>query len=203
MKRSWWLQAFLYGLLVAAAAIVLLPSVLPSDRLPAFLLTHARRMRPSVDIQGGLRLVYEVDVDGVVSATLRRLASEVERSMSEDHAAVGVSALPTKNGTLIVRFERASDYDRLSASLASEFGLDEADRRDSERLVVLRLGATEVDELVKQNVRAALQKMRGRVDGCLDPEDVVTREGNRLVIELPGIDTTADASRIKSVIERL
>jgi hypothetical protein len=61
MKRSWWIQAVVFALMTATAVVVLLPSVMASDRLPALLRANARRMHPAVEVTGGLRFEYEVD----------------------------------------------------------------------------------------------------------------------------------------------
>jgi preprotein translocase subunit SecD len=109
MKRSWWLQAALYAFLVAAAVIVL----------------YAGRMRRAVDVQGGIRLVYQVEFDPGDS-----------------------------------------------------------------------------NEAREGKVKSALYRIRSRFDMLHDPERAVTREGNRIVIELPGVDL-AEAARIKAIIGRL
>ena len=201
MKRSWWLQAVVYAFLLAVAAVAVLPSLVSEDQLPHLLRGHARRMRPSVEVSGGLRLAYEVDVDDVVAARLRSLASEIERSMREDHAAAGVTAAPEGDGTLAVRFDRASDYGRLASSVATEFELSEEERSEVQRSLVLRLRPTQVDELVEKTVKQALWKLRSRID-AYDFSGSVTREGNRIVLELPGINP-AEAPRIRSMIDRL
>jgi preprotein translocase subunit SecD len=200
--RSWWLQAVVYAFLTAAAVVVLLPSVLGFDQLPDFLRAHARQMKPSVEVQGGLSLGYEVDVDDVVLARLRLLGSEIERSMREDHGAVGVTAVPRGDGALAVRFDRTSDHRRLAASLATDFDLEEAERSQEQGLVVLRLAPAQVDQLMEKTVQSALGKVRSLVDGGCNWGTVITRERNRILIELPGI-RTAEAPRIRSLIERL
>ena len=73
MKRTWWIQAVAYAFLTGAAAIILLPSALAYDQVPRFLLRHARQMKPSIELIGGLRLGYEVDPGDVIFARLRLL----------------------------------------------------------------------------------------------------------------------------------
>jgi preprotein translocase subunit SecD len=109
MKRSWWLRAALFASLVAAAVIVL----------------YAGRMRRAVDVQGGIRLVYQVEFDPGDS-----------------------------------------------------------------------------NEVREGKVKSALYRIRSRFDTLHDPERAVTREGDRIVIDLPGVDT-AQAARIKAIIGRL
>ena len=185
MKRPWWIQAVVYVLLTGAAVVVL----------------NARGTQPAVDVAGGLRLGYEVDVDDVVFARLRLLGSEIERSLREDHGAPGVTAVSRGAGALAVRFDRASDHRRWGASLAGDFDLEEVERSEEQGLVVLRLPRAQADELVERTVQRALGKVRDLLDSSC-AGGAVTRERNRIVIDLPGI-STAEAPRIRSLIERL
>jgi len=84
MTRNWWLKAALFGLLTGVAIIVVLPYLVPQERLPSFLAKYGRRMIPAVDGQGGLRFVYEVDVDRVLSARLDLLARDLEQRLREE-----------------------------------------------------------------------------------------------------------------------
>jgi preprotein translocase subunit SecD len=201
MKRSWWIRAVVYAFLTGAAAVILLPSALAFDQLPRFLRAHARQMKPSVDVHGGLRLGYEVDARGVVSAGLRLAGSEIGRSLREDHGAAGVTVAQRDDGALVVTFERASDHRRLAAALATDFGLEEEERSEEQGLVILRLPTAQADELVERTARRALQKVRALTGGGCGAI-FVTRDGNRIVIESPGI-SAAEAPRIRALIERL
>jgi hypothetical protein len=121
--------------------------------------------------------------------------------MREDHGAV-VSVVPSGDGALAVRFDRASDHRRLAASLATDFDLEEAERSQEQGLVVLRLAPAQVDQLMEKTVQSALGKVRSLVDGGCNWGAAITRERNRILIELPGI-SRAEAPRILSLIERL
>ncbi len=63
MERSWWWKAALYGFVTVLAVLYLIPTVVPEDKQPAFIQKHfQKRIQLGLDLQGGLHLVYEVDV---------------------------------------------------------------------------------------------------------------------------------------------
>ena len=68
MERSWWWKAALYGVVTVLAVLYLIPTVVPESKQPAFIKKHFdKRIQLGLDLQGGLHLVYEVNVDKAVS----------------------------------------------------------------------------------------------------------------------------------------
>lgn len=72
--------------------------------------------------------------------------------------------------------------------------------RESEG-AVLSFDVRQVQELTERYADQALEKLREST-GNSCPPIIVEREGNRFVIELPGMKTS-EAPRIKLLIERL
>ena len=126
MKWAWWLRTAVYGLLIAAAAMIVAPSVLPRDQLPWFREHHARMMMPSYDIRGGLRLVYQVDAKSVVSRRLETLAPFLQQRIREDLLEPTATVVPGDHETLIVTMNRVSENRARLLSLADQLGLGEA-----------------------------------------------------------------------------
>ena len=58
---------------------LLVPTVVPEEKQPAFFKRNfQKRIQLGLDLQGGLHLVYEVNVDKAVSDKVDRLSSDVE-----------------------------------------------------------------------------------------------------------------------------
>ena len=68
MERSWWWKATLYGVLVVLACLYLVPTLVPEEKQPAVVKKYfQKRIQLGLDLQGGLHLVYEVNVDKAVA----------------------------------------------------------------------------------------------------------------------------------------
>src|SRR6185312_2748927 len=85
MERSWWWKAALYGVVTVLAVLYLIPTVVPENKQPAFIRNHfQKRIQLGLDLQGGLHLVYEVNVDKAVAGKVDRLASDIEDRLHKD-----------------------------------------------------------------------------------------------------------------------
>src|ERR1700690_60772 len=79
MERSWWWKAALYGVVTVLAVVYLIPTVVPEEKQPDFIKRHVqKRIQLGLDLQGGLHLVYEVNVDKAVASKVDRMASDLE-----------------------------------------------------------------------------------------------------------------------------
>ena len=75
MDRGWYLRFTFTAALIVVAGLALWPSVdawLPqAAKAPAWLTgKYSSRIAPGLDVQGGLRLTYEVEVDEAVRKEL-------------------------------------------------------------------------------------------------------------------------------------
>src|SRR5215510_7458860 len=85
MERGWWWKAALYGVVTVLAVLYLIPTVVPEEKQPGFIRNHfQKRIQLGLDLQGGLHLVYEVNVDKAVSDKVDRLASDIEERLRRD-----------------------------------------------------------------------------------------------------------------------
>ena len=79
MERSWWWKAALYGAVVVLSCLYLVPSVVPPEKQPALIQKYfTKRIQKGLDLAGGLRLVYNVDIDKAVSTKVDQIANAVE-----------------------------------------------------------------------------------------------------------------------------
>src|SRR5580704_10332368 len=89
MERSFYYRVGAYALLTLLSFVVLVPSVASwthqTDKLPDwFKKTFTRKISLGLDLQGGLHLVYEVQVDKAISDKADRLASDIEEKLHRD-----------------------------------------------------------------------------------------------------------------------
>ena len=103
MERSFYYRVTLYSLITVLSVVVLIPSFADwtrrSDRLPDwFKKQFTRKISLGLDLQGGLHLVYEVQVEKAVSDKADRLAAQLEEKLAKDKKVKGMVGLCNVEG---------------------------------------------------------------------------------------------------------
>jgi preprotein translocase subunit SecD len=204
MERSWWWKAALYGFVTVLAVLYLIPTVVPEDKQPAFIHKHfQKRIQLGLDLQGGLHLVYEVNVDKAVAGKVDRLSSDIEDKLVKDKGVKDLTVNREGRDDIVLTFKQPSDQAKLDDSILREYrkALDVVDRDTAKGVVRLRLDPSQVDEIRDYALRQAIETIRGRVDKFGVAEPTIIRKGTDIIVELPGLKP-ADFEHIKSIIGR-
>jgi preprotein translocase subunit SecD len=208
MDRDWYTRVTLYALITLAAVVLLVPTVAgwfgKDDQLPTFVKKHLQqKISLGLDLQGGLHLVYEVEVDKAVSDKADRLASDIEEKLRKDKKVKSVRVERQGTLDLIVRFADPSDTPKLDRDLLKEYQkyLYEESRDNAKGEVHLKIDSDYVDELKDYAIRQGVETIRNRVDKMAVAEPTIIRKGNDIVVELPGLKPE-DFERVKNLIGR-
>src|SRR5437588_8239524 len=122
MERSWWWKAALYGFVTVVAVLYLIPTVVPEDKQPAFIQKHfQKRIQLGLDLQGGLHLVYEVNVDKAVSSKVDRLASDIEDHLRKDKGVSDVSISREGRDDIILTFPKHEEQAKLDDAFLRDY----------------------------------------------------------------------------------
>ena len=167
----------------------LLPNVAPVGSLPSLfpgLLPRADRINLGLDLQGGMHLVLEVQVEKAVENATDRLTDEARRILDKEK--IGVSRL-TREGKaeILLRVAKADERDKALRVLGELVTLDRVPGATPDELR-LTLQAREVKRIEELAVRQSLETIRNRVDqfGVTEPH-IVPEGDRRIVVQLPGI----------------
>ncbi|HTA20424.1 MAG TPA: hypothetical protein VK989_14130, partial [Polyangia bacterium] len=204
MERSWWWKATLYGGLVVLACLYLVPTLVPDEKQPAFVKKHFQKhIQLGLDLQGGLHLVYEVDVDKAVGGKVDRLASDIEDKLRKDKGVADLLVTREGRDDILFTFKPPSDVSKFDDSLLKEHrqDLDVVDRDAAKGTVRLRLDPKQVDDIRDYALRQGIETIRGRVDKFGVSEPTIIKKGTDIIVELPGLKS-ADFEHIKSIIGR-
>src|SRR6188768_1733335 len=118
MERGWWWKAALYGVITVLAVLYLIPTVVPEEKQPGFIKEHfQKRIQLGLDLQGGLHLVYEVNVDKAVSDKVDRLASDIEERLHKDRGVNELSVAREGRDDIVVTFKAPADQVKLDEPL--------------------------------------------------------------------------------------
>jgi preprotein translocase subunit SecD len=202
MERSWWWKAALYGFVTVLAVLYLIPTVVPENKQPSYIKTHfQKRIQLGLDLQGGLHLVYEVNVDKAVSGKVDRLSSDIEDRLRKDKGINDLTVNREGRDDIILVFKNPADQAKLDESILRDYrkSLDVVDRNPTTGTVRLRLDQDQVEEVRDYALRQGIETIRGRVDKFGVAEPTIIKKGTDIIVELPGLKP-ADFERIKSII---
>jgi protein-export membrane protein SecD len=202
MERSWWWKAVLYGAVTLLACLYLVPSVVPDDKQPAvFKKYFTKRIQLGLDLQGGLHLVYAVDIDKAVSSKVDHLTNEIEDAIRKKTP--DVTVVHEGRDDIVVTFKNPADHVKLDQEVLRprRAELDEVERDAAKGVVRLRLDSNQVAEIEDLALRQGIETIRGRVDKFGVAEPTIIKKGTDIIVELPGLKAS-DFERIKGIIGR-
>ncbi len=202
MERSWWWKALLYGIVTVVACLYLVPSVVPEESQPGFIKQYfKKKIQQGLDLQGGLHLVYEVNIDKAVAGKVDHMANEVEDAIKK--AAPDTSVVREGRDDILLTFKNPADASKLDQEILRKFRdeLDEVERDAAKGIVRLRLDPDQVAEIEDLALRQGIETIRGRVDKFGVAEPTIIKKGTDIVVELPGLKDQ-DFDRIKGIIGR-
>ncbi|MDB4516034.1 protein translocase subunit SecD [Crocinitomicaceae bacterium] len=148
-------------------------------------------LRLGLDLQGGMHLVLQVNLQKAEENTLELAANDLKDTLAEE----SVTAVQTKSGskdTIIFTLPNVSAVDKVQALI--EDGFDEeldvqVDAKEgSFPRIILQLSQEKKDYIKNNAVAQSLEIIRNRIDQFGVAEPVIIRQGaDEIVIQLPGV----------------
>src|SRR5262249_5070076 len=158
-----------------------------------------------LDLQGGLHLVYEVQVDKAVSDKADRLAGDLEEKLHKERKIKSGDVRAERLGKdqIVLQFKKAGGVTKDDRHILQKYQryLYEDGRDPQKGEVRLRIDSEYVDELRDYAVRQGVETIRNRVDKLAVAEPTIIRKGTDIVVELPGLKPD-DFERVKNLIGR-
>lgn len=160
----------------------------------------AQAMKLGLDLSGGVHFLLEVDTDSAIATRLEHYNSGIKKKLRED----GVRGLVSlgDEGVITGKFTSAELRDSALSIIKKEFTELTAQRvdstvGDSAFYLSALISEAKRKEIEDYAVGQNLTTLRNRVNELGVSEPLVQRQGrNRIVVELPGIQDTAEAKRI-------
>ncbi|OOR92554.1 protein translocase subunit SecD [Moraxella bovis] len=157
----------------------------------------AKPMKLGLDLRGGVRFVLEVDMDKALEQRLTVATQDVRRNLRT--AKIAVKSLRTTKDGMVLTFN--SDNQRSQAQSALQGSMMDFTLRPlaSNDGAVLELTYTEqaLNQINEYAVGQNLTTLRNRINELGVAEALVQSQGtNRIVVELPGVQDTAEAKRV-------
>ena len=159
----------------------------------------AKPMFLGLDLRGGVHFLMEVDMPAAIKKAEERYVSDLRTLLRENkirYKTIGRQG----SGGLLLRFrdlQQMQDGSRLIEKEYPELNVEELENADGEA----QLSVTIKEESIQETQSLALQQnmttLRKRVNELGVAEPVIQQQGvNRVVVQLPGVQDTAQAKEI-------
>ncbi|REC93502.1 protein translocase subunit SecD [Kushneria indalinina] len=156
----------------------------------------AKPMNLGLDLRGGVHFLLEVDMDAAIDQRLDVNASAMREALRSE----GIRYRNNTTGDNEIRFTFANAEDRSQARALLNRQYNEftfANDDDAGPRLEMTLTDQAVNDIQDYAVNQNLTTLRNRVNELGVSEPLVQRQGpNRIVVELPGVQDTAEAKRI-------
>ncbi|WP_295471159.1 protein translocase subunit SecD [uncultured Pseudomonas sp.] len=157
----------------------------------------AHPMKLGLDLSGGVHFLLEVDMDKAIDARLNVYEGEVKTLLRKEK--LRYRSLPQQNNVIQLGFSDNAERDQARDLIRKNFTDFEITPSELNGIVTLRLALTQAKlaEIREYSIKQNLTTVRNRVNELGVAEPLVQRQGaNRIVVELPGVQDTAEAKRI-------
>jgi preprotein translocase subunit SecD len=176
--------------LIVAILVIFTVAIIPTKSNP-------EPIRRGLDLKGGTHLVMRVNVGDAIS-------------LETDQAMEALKSQATKNGLPVPVTRKvdpstfvatppaganASEYERVAKDYLGSFEMS----RTPEGAMQFRMKPASQTTIERDTIEHAVETIRNRVDALGVTEPLIAPEsGNRIVIQLPGVD---DPARVKDIIK--
>ncbi|WP_273152644.1 protein translocase subunit SecD [Methylophaga thiooxydans] len=157
----------------------------------------AEPMNLGLDLRGGVHFLMEVDMNAAVKQALDGYASDVRLTLRDEK--IRYKQIKIDDQEVLVLFRSATDRDNAETLLSREMDTLQIAVEDGKADPTLSLKLTEAT--LRETKTLALQQnittLRNRINELGVAEPTVQQQGdNRIVVQLPGVQDTAQAKKI-------
>ncbi|MEC7815242.1 MAG: protein translocase subunit SecD, partial [Pseudomonadota bacterium] len=156
-------------------------------------------MKLGLDLRGGVHFLLEVDMETAVEQRLDAMAGQIRRELREERIRYRGGNIAEGEQEIVFQFRDEASRSEAFALVRdqyNEFLLDES-TDGGEYLLTLTLTEAEVQAIQDYALDQNLTTIRNRVNELGVAEPLVQQQGaNRIIVELPGVQDTAQAKRV-------
>ena len=210
MERSLRIKTVILLALVLISGVYLVPTFVAEDHIPPwFTRVFDKRVKLGLDLQGGLHIVYRVDLDKVIDDKAGELKRDIEAKLAEQKID-GIVETPRPNpaagvplGAVFVSAKDDANAKKIDDKFLDDYGemLVKGDCPAGKTGRCMRVASDYAEKIRVSALDQAIKTIKERVDktGVADP--TIVKKGDDIVVELPGTDDKEN-EHIRSIINR-
>lgn len=157
----------------------------------------AKPMKLGLDLRGGVHFLLEVDMSKALEQRLETATADVRRNLRDNK--VPFNTIRQSKDNIIVSFANNNDRDQAISNLrrmGNDFSLQPI-ASDEGPILQMRYTEARLQEISQYAVNQNLTTLRNRINELGVAEALVQTQGsNRIVVDLPGVQDTAEAKRV-------
>jgi preprotein translocase subunit SecD len=207
MERSLRWKIIICLVLTVLSAAYLVPSA-TGERFGIF----DKKVKLGLDLQGGLHLVYRVDLDKVIDDKAGELRRDMEAKLAEQKITARVetprpneaAGIPLGAVIIVPEGESGATLLKTKDAFLDDYGdtLTSMDcPADRQGAICLRVAPDYADRIKESALDQAIDTIKERVDASGVAETLPVKKGEEIIVELPGSDD-AENDRLRSIINR-
>jgi preprotein translocase subunit SecD len=176
--------------LILAILVIFAVAIIPTSK-------NAEPIRRGLDLKGGTHLVMRVNTADAVRLETDQAAEFLKSQAAKQNLTVPATRRVTDSTFVLTPPAglATADYEKLGKDWAPRY----EQVRAADGSIQFRMKAVEISSLERDTVSQAVETIRNRVDALGVTEPIIAPEsGNRIVIQLPGVD---DSARVKDIIK--
>ena len=154
-------------------------------------------MKLGLDLSGGVHFLLEVDLESALILRLEGTLSDIKAVLREER--VRYRSFELLGNQIVGRFRDDDQVDKARNLIRANFpdlALFNGPRQNPLSLI-FNLSPIAISGIEDSAIKQNLTSLRNRVNELGVSEPIVSRQGkNRIVVELPGVQDTAEAKRI-------
>lgn len=158
----------------------------------------AHPIKLGLDLRGGVRFVLEVDMSKTVGQRLESVSREARAALNSQ--TITPTAVKAEANGLTLNFADNTNRDKAVNILRNRFGNNYQFQpviNNAGSALNMTLTDTALNQISQDAVTQNLTTLRNRINELGVAEAVVQSQGaNRIVVELPGVQDTAEAKRV-------
>src|SRR5680860_978767 len=155
-------------------------------------------MKLGLDLRGGVHFLLEVDMDTAVGQRLEAVSGQIKQELRDERVRYRGGDVEGKRD-IVLSFRDEASRSEAFALIKRKYNEFLLDQRTSggEFQNVLTLSEGEVSAIGKYALEQNLTTIRNRVNELGVAEPLVQQQGSdRIIVELPGVQDTAQAKRV-------
>jgi preprotein translocase subunit SecD len=200
--RTFWL-----GALVVLSTCMLIPTLVPSENLPRwFNQVFKKKIQLGLDLQGGLYIVYSIDLDKAVDDKASEIMRDFEAKLGELGIQGKVTTPRQPIGAVTITLDNPADKSKIDSQFLSDYDEiiepRECPAEQQASAVCFRVSPGFADGIRKSAQEQAVTTIRDRIDRYGVAEPSVKSKGDQIVVELPGLVEKGATARVKDLIGR-
>ena len=195
MDRSLRVRIFIVAGIIALCGLYLLPSFVPIGTLPSWYTSlFEKKVKLGLDLQGGVRAVYTIDLDKAVDDKAAEVKRDLETRFDEKQIKAKVTTPGgVVRGALNITVTDPAQKAEVDRMVFTDHS-GEVQRREctgkpeeTANQICARISSKFADEIKRSALAQAVATVKKRVNEKGVAEPNVLRQDQKIIVELPGI----------------